>query len=109
VTLRLSGSSGHLADGDQRELHTRLSESHTITSMDADALLHPLSVYERAKSAVIEQNHLVAVVRERAVSARDPGQAIWECDVARRDWNGSDTGGACGWRARQLRGTADDQ
>jgi hypothetical protein len=50
--------------------------------MNTHALLHSLSIHERAKSAVIEQNELVAVVRERAVSARDPGQALWQCDVA---------------------------
>jgi hypothetical protein len=82
------GGCGHLADCDQREFHSRFSKAHTITGVHTDSLLHALAIYERAEGAVIEQNELVAVMDECAVSSGDSGQTFWQRDIARGCWNG---------------------
>src|ERR1700730_2629156 len=77
----LLGGRSHLANGDQRQLDSGLSEPHTIAGVNTNALLHALAIYIRAKGAVIEKNELVAVVHECAVAPRNCGEPIGQCDV----------------------------
>src|SRR3569832_932568 len=71
------------AYGYQGELDPGLTEPDAITGVDANTLLYTLAVDECAKGAVIEEHQLVAVVHERAVTAGDACEAVWQGDVAR--------------------------
>src|ERR1700722_13437580 len=78
----LLGGRSHFADGDQGQLDSGLSESHTIAGVNTNALLHAFAVYIRAKGAVIEKHQLVAVMHESAVAPRNSGEPVGQRDIA---------------------------
>jgi hypothetical protein len=78
------GGRSHLADRNQRQFHSRFSESYAITGVDTDALFDALAVHERAKGAVIQQDEFIAVVHECAVAAGNSGETVRERYAAGR-------------------------
>ena len=73
---RLLGGRGHLTNGDQGQLDSGLSEPHTVASVNANALLHSLTIYKRTEGTVIEKNEFVAVVHECAMAPRDSSESV---------------------------------
>jgi hypothetical protein len=57
-----------VAHGNQRELHTRLSEPNAIARMHANSFRHSLSIHERAEGAVIDEHHFARHTHEGAVA-----------------------------------------
>jgi hypothetical protein len=103
------GGCGHLADCDERELHSWFSQTHTIAGVHPDSFLHALAIYQRTEGAVIEQYQFVAIVHECAVSPGYSGQTFRERDVAGGCWNGGTGSNRRGGGVLRLRGAADDK